>query len=59
VDEFLRISGGILNVADTYPDHWGTDGGDFAGDIGFKYGWNTVPFGLAGRQYFVRAEFTF
>ncbi len=59
VDEYLRIAGGILNVADTYPDKWGTDGAPFSDQIGFTYGWNTVPFGLAGRQYYVRAEFTF
>ena len=58
-NESFRLSGGILNVFDTYPDKWGSDGSPFSDEIGFTYGWNTVPFSLAGRQYFLRGEVTF
>ncbi len=58
-NESFRLSGGILNLFDTYPDKWGTDGSPFSDEIGFTYGWNTVPFSLAGRQYFLRGEVTF
>jgi iron complex outermembrane receptor protein len=57
--ESFRLSGGILNLFDTYPDKWGSDGSPFSDEIGFTYGWNTVPFSLAGRQYFLRGEVTF
>ncbi|MFN4289755.1 MAG: TonB-dependent receptor plug domain-containing protein [Permianibacter sp.] len=58
-NESFRLSGGILNLFDTYPDKWGSDGSPFSDEIGFTYGWNTVPFSLAGRQYFLRGEVTF
>ena len=58
-NESFRLSGGILNLFDTYPDKWGTDGSPFSDEIGFTYGWNTVPFSLAGRQYYLRGEVTF
>ncbi len=55
----VRISAGILNLMDEYPDEWGADGSPFSDLIGFTYGWNTIPFSLAGRQYYLRAELTF
>jgi len=58
VTDQLDISGGILNLTDEYPDDWGTEGGIFP-DIGFKYGWSSFPFSLAGREYYVRASYNF
>ena len=58
VTDQLDISGGILNLTDEYPDEWGTEGGIFP-DIGFKYGWASMPFSLAGREYYVRASYSF
>jgi iron complex outermembrane receptor protein len=58
VTDQLDISGGILNLTDEYPDEWGTEGGIFP-DIGFKYGWASMPFSLAGREYYVRASYNF
>lgn len=61
--ESFRLSGGILNLFDEYPSKWGegalaSDGTDYS-VLGFTYGWNTIPFSLAGRQYFLRGEVTF
>ena len=59
----IRISGGILNLFDTYPDKWGSeaiasDGTDYR-KLGFKYGWSSLPFSLAGREYYIRASYDF
>lgn len=58
VTDQLDISGGILNLTDEYPDEWGTEGGIFP-EIGFKYGWASMPFSIAGREYYVRASYNF
>ncbi|MBL4764756.1 MAG: TonB-dependent receptor [Colwellia sp.] len=58
VTDELDISGGILNLTDEYPDEWGTKGGIFP-QIGFKYGWSSFPFSLAGREYYIRASYNF
>jgi iron complex outermembrane receptor protein len=58
VTDQLDISGGILNLTDEYPDEWGTKGGIFP-EIGFKYGWSSFPFSIAGREYYVRASYNF
>jgi len=58
VTDQLDISGGILNLTDEYPDEWGTQGGIFP-EIGFKYGWSSFPFSIAGREYYVRASYNF
>ncbi len=58
VTDQLDISGGILNLTDEHPDEWGDNGGIFP-QIGFKYGWASLPFSLAGREYYVRASYSF
>ncbi|MEH6557484.1 MAG: TonB-dependent receptor [Oceanicoccus sp.] len=58
INERFRVSGGVLNVFDTYPDKWGSEGGDFP-ELGFQYGWTTFPFSIAGREFYVRASVNF
>jgi iron complex outermembrane receptor protein len=58
VSDQVDVSAGILNLTDEYPDEWGVDGGIFP-EIGFKYGWASFPFSLAGREYYVRATYNF
>lgn len=58
VTESVQVSAGILNLFDTYPDKWGEEGGDFPA-LGFKYGWTSFPFSIAGREYYVRAAVNF
>ncbi len=59
VTEHFRIDAGILNAFNTYPDSWNADVSDGLSTLGFKYGWESLPFGLAGRQYYIRGEYTF
>ena len=56
--EQLDISGGILNLTDEYPDQWGENGFPFT-EFGFKYGWTSFPFSIAGREYYLRATYNF
>ena len=56
--ENLRFSAGIVNLLNEKPDEWGEEGGDFV-DIGFKYGWTSFPFSLAGREYYAKATYRF
>jgi iron complex outermembrane receptor protein len=58
VTQSVQLSAGILNLFDTYPDKWGTEGGFFP-DLGFKYGWTSFPFSLAGREYYLKASYNF
>ncbi len=58
VTEQVDISGGILNLTDEYPDEWGDNGFPFT-ELGFKYGWTSFPFSLAGREYYLRATYNF
>ncbi len=58
VTESFQVSAGVLNLFDTYPDKWGEEGGAFP-QLGFKYGWTSFPFSIAGREYYVRASLNF
>jgi iron complex outermembrane receptor protein len=52
------ITVGGNNIGDVYPDKWGS-AGDPLNQLGFTYGWETLPFGLNGASYYVRGKFTF
>lgn len=54
----IQLSAGILNLFDTYPDKWGAEGAPFPA-LGFKYGWTSFPYSLAGREYYLRASLSF
>ena len=58
INDDLRLSAGIVNLLNEKPDEWGTEGGDFV-DLGFKYGWTSFPFSLAGREYYAKATYRF
>jgi len=49
---------GANNVFDTYPDEWGDAGIPFS-QAGFKYGWETLPFGINGGYYYARFNYQF
>jgi len=51
------VSVGINNLFDTYPSDW-TNGGDFP-KLGFKYCWETCPFGVNGRSMYVKFDTAF
>jgi len=53
----LRLSVGGLNVFDQYPDDWDPNGAFPFPQLGFIYGWETVPFGINGGYYFARLSY--
>lgn len=54
-----HLTVGGNNIFDTYPDKWDpVDGFPFP-QLGFKYGWETMPFGMNGGSYYVRLDYRF
>ncbi|MBB1087759.1 TonB-dependent receptor [Lysobacter sp. SG-8] len=55
----LALTVGGNNIFDTYPDTWdAVDGAPFP-QLGFKYGWETLPFGMNGGSYYMRLGYRF
>jgi len=55
----LSFTVGGLNVFDEYPDEWdAVDAFPFP-QLGFTYGWETLPFGINGGYYFARFNYRF
>jgi iron complex outermembrane receptor protein len=50
----LDLTVGALNVFNVYPDKWDLEGGFPFPQLGFVYGWETLPFGINGGYYFAR-----
>jgi len=48
---------GGLNVFDVYPDKWDPVRASPFPQLGFTYGWETLPFGINGGYYFARLNF--
>ena len=55
----FKLSAGGTNIFDQYPDKWDEDAAFPFPQLGFIYGWETVPFGINGGYYFLRADFGF
>ena len=59
VTEKFRLSAGGNNIFDTYPDKWDPNQAFPFPQLGFTYGWETLPFGINGAYYYLRAEYRF
>jgi|CXWL01.1.fsa_nt_gi iron complex outermembrane receptor protein len=55
-DAFSVTIGG-LNVTDEFPDKWDPVNAFPFPQLGFTYGWETLPFGINGGYYFTRLNF--
>jgi iron complex outermembrane recepter protein len=55
----FKLSVGGTNIFDAYPDKWDPEAAFPFPQLGFVYGWETVPFGINGGYYFVRADIGF
>ncbi len=53
------VTVGGNNLFDTYPDKWDPVTGAPFPQMGFKYGWETLPFGMNGGSYYVRLDYRF
>ena len=50
----VQLTVGANNVFNTYPDRWDEKTGYPFPQMGFKYGWETLPFGINGGYYYAR-----
>ena len=57
VTDKLNFTLGGNNVFDVYPDKW-ANGFPFP-ELGFTYGWETLPFGLNGGYYYAKMAWSF
>lgn len=55
----LTLSGGGLNIFDVYPDEWDETRAFPFPQLGFVYGWETLPFGINGAYYYFRVNYKF
>ncbi len=55
----LRLTAGGLNIFDEYPDDWDPNRAFPFPQLGFTYGWETLPFGINGGSYFTRLGYRF
>lgn len=55
----LRLTIGGTNIFDVFPDEWDTDQADPFPQLGFVYGWETLPFGINGGYYYASASYNF
>ena len=55
----LTLTAGGLNIFDVYPDEWDPDRAFPFPQLGFVYGWETLPFGINGASYYFRANYQF
>lgn len=55
--EGLTFSLGGLNIFDEYPDEWDSVNAFPFPQLGFTYGWETLPFGINGGYYFARLNY--
>lgn len=53
----VKLTVGGNNVFDVYPSKW--KGGFPFPELGFVYGWETLPFGLNGGYYYARVNWSF
>lgn len=59
VSDKLRISIGGNNIFDTYPDKWDPVNAFPFPQLGFTYGWETLPFGINGAYFYGKVDFRF
>jgi iron complex outermembrane recepter protein len=48
-----------LNIFNIYPDKWDETLGFPLRQLGFTYGWETLPFGINGASYYARVDYHF
>ena len=59
ITDDLRVSIGANNLLDTYPDKWDPVNAAPFPQLGFVYGWETLPFGINGGYYYARLDYKF
>jgi iron complex outermembrane receptor protein len=55
----LTFTGGGLNIFDVFPDKWDPERAAPFPQLGFIYGWETLPFGINGASWYARVNYRF
>ncbi|HZH44489.1 MAG TPA: TonB-dependent receptor [Lysobacter sp.] len=55
----VSLTVGGNNILDQYPDEWDRTRGFPFPQLGFTYGWETLPFGINGGSYYAKLDFRF
>jgi iron complex outermembrane recepter protein len=55
----INLTLGGLNIFDEYPDEWDPVNAAPFPQLGFIYGWETLPFGINGGYYYLRLDYRF
>ncbi|OON59945.1 TonB-dependent receptor [Massilia sp. KIM] len=55
----LSLSAGVNNLFDTYPTRWDPVKAAPFPQLGFTHCWETCPFGINGRSFYVKADYNF
>jgi iron complex outermembrane recepter protein len=55
----VKLTVGGNNIFDVYPTKWDEDVGFPFPQLGFTYGWETLPFGMNGGSYFAKLDWRF
>ncbi len=58
-NDALSLTMGGLNIFDEFPDQWDEVNAFPFPQLGFVYGWETLPFGINGGYYFTRLNYRF
>lgn len=58
-NDSVKLTVGGLNIFDEFPDRWDPVNAFPFPQLGFVYGWETLPFGINGGYYFARLGFSF
>ena len=59
IGEKVRLTLGSNNFLDTYPDKWDENQAFPFPQLGFTYGWETLPFGINGAYYYAKVDWKF
>jgi iron complex outermembrane receptor protein len=59
INDSWRVTIGANNLLDTYPDKWDPVNGFPFPQLGFLYGWETLPFGINGGYYYAKLDLKF
>lgn len=57
LNDRVALTVGGLNIFDEFPDEWDSVNAFPFPQLGFTYGWETLPFGINGGYYFTRLTF--
>ena len=55
----LSLTAGVNNLFDTYPTKWDPVKAAPFPQLGFTHCWETCPFGINGRSFYVKADYNF